>query len=150
MSYPVCDRKATLTIAKICYISCHGIPDSFLRIHCAPNVEHPFSFSATIKSKDVFDTVLTGETQASFLGQLIASGDWYGVLCTVYKPSGEIEDTIHLYGKVTWQKLLKGLYKLHPTGSNMEIAPKDDEFSELYWEYFNVDIYLLWGDEVTQ
>lgn len=139
-----------LTIAKICYISCHGIPDNFLRILCPPNVEHPFSFSATIKSKDIFYAVLTGETQASFSGQLIASGDWYGVLCTVYKPSGEIEETVHLYGKATWQELLKRLYKVHPTGSCMEIARKDNEFPDYYWEYFNVDIHLLWGDEIIQ
>jgi hypothetical protein len=103
--------------------------------------ETPRIFYARIKGFQHLDVYKA--TNAPFLDQPVAIGNWSGLHCKLYNSSGKLQNRFYMPKKVTWQKFLEKLHSYHPTGTHHNVAPEDDDEPHLEWDYFTVFVVLL-------
>lgn len=85
-----------------------------------------------------------------YLTEPIATGDWFGVDCTIEAAVKDDEpQSLGSWVKITWGEFLNDLYAKTPTGSFQDLGPKEkDPFPGQFWYYYDIDVFLLRGAKV--
>ena len=122
------------------------IPATMFTLKSAPTKKSAFYFSGVVKGYSTFDRHCVNGEKPAFFELPIASGDWSGVRIYVFTLKSRTKKRIRLFGKVTWGEVLERLYQYHPTGTNYDVDPEDDDDPDNYWELFKVGFTLMYSE----